>query len=124
MKKFLIAFFFVGIFFTGCNVYMVQPRQNPKIIIHEKPNLLLVIGYKNVFHAKRYAGNLLFFDGRWYYFENDAWYISQYWKGPFVYVKVVPAKIANAHKKMKIKTKRKGKKNNGNVRGNKKGKKW
>ncbi len=116
-----ITFFLLAILiFAGCTVYVQPPRQNPRIIIKSKPNLVVITGFGNVFHAKRYGGNLLYFDGRWYYYENGYWYISQYWKGPFVYIKVVPARVIKAHKRIKIHIKN----NNAYKRGKHKGRKW
>lgn len=122
MKRIFILFFLLVILLYGCTVYVQPPRQNPKLLIKEKPSLIVVTDFGNVFRAKRYDGNLFFYDGRWYYFEHGYWYVSQYWKGPFVYVRVIPAKVINARKRIKFH--KKYKINNGYHKGRKKGRKW
>ena len=61
------------------------PHASIGIHVPAYPRLVAVPGYP-VYYAPRLAVNLFFYDGMYWVFENDNWYASYWYDGPWWYV--------------------------------------
>ena len=100
MKKHLF-FLVILALFASCTIYVKEAPPKPRLVLKIKPAIVLVPGMGGIYYVRNYPANVFFFDGRWYIFENSYWYVSQYWKGPFVIVRKVPPGLINARRRMK-----------------------
>jgi hypothetical protein len=58
------------------------------ISVSSYPDLVVVPGYP-VYYAPRLQANLFFYDGLYWIYDNDDWYASAWYNGPWDYVSAV-----------------------------------
>lgn len=75
---------------TGCTVHSVAvdtPQASVRFHVSAYPDLVLVPGLP-VYYAPRLQRNYFFYDGLYWVFEGDNWYASEWYDGPWSYVRV------------------------------------
>ena len=106
MKK--VLFLFLFIYLAGCFQNIKIPYQQLDLKIKSKPKLIKIEGSQNVYYAKRYGEHLLFFDGKWFYYKNGFWYVSAYYKGPYIYTSNVTKEVEEAFNLKRNEIKKRG----------------
>ncbi len=61
------------------------PDVNIAINVPAYPQLVVVPGYP-VYYAPQLEANFFFYDGRYWVFQNDSWFSSAWYNGPWTYV--------------------------------------
>ncbi len=103
MKKMLFLAIAMAILFFSCTVYVRETPvpSAPVLLIKSKPALVVIPGHTRFFYTEEYGCSVFFFDGRWFIYENDFWYVSQFWNGPFTHIKNIPPGLVKARTRLK-----------------------
>jgi len=70
---------------AGVSIGIGLPNVNIGINLPAYPDLVPVPGYP-VYYAPGFAGNYFFYDGMYWVYQNDNWYASTWYNGPWGYV--------------------------------------
>ena len=70
---------------AGVSIGIGLPGLSIGINLPIYPDLVPVPGYP-VYYAPGYAGNYFFYDGMYWVYQNDNWYASTWYNGPWGYV--------------------------------------
>lgn len=93
MKKFRHVLIMLCALYSAPS-YSDQPSINIGIDLFDYPELVVVPGYP-VYYAPRMESNYFFYDGEYWVYEDDNWYESSWYNGPWwlVYPEFVPVFI-------------------------------
>lgn len=69
------------------SVGIKTPQVNIGVSVASYPHLVVVPGYP-VYYAPRLQANLFFYDGLYWIYDDDDWYASTWYNGPWDYVSV------------------------------------
>lgn len=83
MKKIRSLFFVMGMLLSSVSSATVQVSIG--INFPSYPNLVVVPGYP-VYYAPQLDANYFFYDGMYWVYQNDYWYASSWYNGPWRFV--------------------------------------
>lgn len=81
----IIRYGFIAIFLTVGAINPAAARVNIDLNLSLFPELVPVPGYP-VYYAPAIDSNYFFYDGRYWLFDDDDWYVSTWYNGPWEYV--------------------------------------
>jgi hypothetical protein len=73
---------------TQISIGIGMPQVHIGVNVSSYPHLAVVPGYP-VYYAPRLHANLFFYDGLYWIYDNDDWYASAWYNGPWDYVSAV-----------------------------------
>ena len=97
MRKFfvLLSFLFaMNVRAADVSISIGSPNLQIGVNVREYPDLVPIRGYP-VYYAPHMDSNYFFYDGLYWVYQNDTWYSSSWFNGPWSYVDpyVVPVYV-------------------------------